>query len=194
MGLRDNRDKVEFKEVILDQKKVACEIVDAIPMDWTAKEGTGEFAGKKYRAMKLQINITDPSIQTENSDARPKTLIDDVMNLERFPYVSKEDGSVQWLRTGKLYQLEKAFGFDPCFEDADGNDLEPYVTRTGNKVAPKVDGVRQKLNPDFVQAYFNEDDSPKTLEWAGKKIRVDIGTRKSEQFGDKNTAKNYHPY
>ena len=72
-----------------------------------------------------------------------------------------------------------------------GNTVEPYVTRSGNKVAPKLEGVARILNPAFFGAYFHQDGTVNPTNWVDKDILVDVGVERSEQFGDKNTVKRY---
>ena len=78
------------------------------------------------------------------------------------------------------------------FTNGDGQPVEPYITRTGRKVAPKGEGIKRSLNPAFIQAYFTADGHP-NLEWAGKVVYADIGVEESEQFGDRNRIQRFKP-
>lgn len=193
------RDVVVFREPIKAQKDVKVKITNVENSTWKPKPqvvgvATDEGVTLKdsYNACKVSVMIADDSVSCENADAIPKSQIDDQFNIQQYPFVdNKKGGKLGWMPRSKLFQLEKAFGFEPCFEDANGNKLEPFITRNGNKVAPKVDGVGQVLNPDFVGAYMNEDGTINPTNWVGKEIRVDVGMESSEQYGDKNVIKNY---
>lgn len=189
MGLRDQEHDVVFTEPIVEKKDCEVEIVDVGLSPWIAK--AGEHVGKAFNACKLQLVITDKDIRTETEGAKARTVLDDVFNLEPYPYM--KDGEPRWMTIGKVYELEAAFGFEPVYVDASGNKVPPHVSRTGKKYAPKVEGVKRKLNPAFVEAYFDESDSPKVMEWVGKKLRAHVAVRKSEQYGDKNVVKRYLP-
>lgn|SRR3990167_2662927 len=187
------RDEVQFREPIVEQKNVKVKITFAEPAEWKPKDevkaaGTVEEA---YKAAKLTIAITDDTVRTEHEDALPRLIVEDQFNVQRYPYIDKKTGKLAWLNRGKLFELETAFGFEPKFVDKDGNEVEPYVTRTGNKVAPKVEGVARVLNPDFVGAYFHPDMTVNPTNWIDKDILIDVGIEKSEQFGDKNKVLRY---
>ena len=88
------------------------------------------------------------------------------------------------------------------FVGAEGQPLEPHVTKTGRKVAPKVEGVKRRINPDFFDAYFKpfetEDDGvvvtkllPVVDNWVGKEILADIELEHDEQYGSKNVVKRF---
>lgn len=190
------RDPIIFKEPILEQKDVKAKISFAEPAEWKPKDGVravdnNEEVKASYKACKLTVVLTDDTVRTEHADAVPKALIEDQFNVERYPYVNKKTGQLAWMNRGKLFNLEEAFGFDPCYVDKDGNEVEAYVTRTGNKTAPKVEGVARVLNPAFVSAYFHPDMTVNPDNWLGKDILIDVGVEKSEQFGDKNTITRY---
>ena len=57
--------------------------------------------------------------------------------------------------------------------------------------APKIDGVKRKINPAFFNAYFASDGTPNMSNWDKKVIFADVDVEKSEQFGDKNTIYRY---
>lgn len=192
------RDEVTFREPIIEQKDVLAKIDFAEPAEWKPKEAVkavaaeaGVTLAESYKVAKLQIIIEDDSVKTEHADARPKLNIDDQFNVQRYPFADKKKGGLGWMNRGKLFDLERAFGFDPVFVDKDGNEVEPYVTRTGNKVAPKMEGVAQVINPDFKAAYFHDDMTVDPTNWIGKKIMIDVGVEKSDQFGDKNVVNRY---
>src|SRR3990167_11137464 len=151
------RDEVIFREPMLEQQDVQAKISFAEPSEWKLKDQVKAIGGDQvkdiYKACKLTVAITDDSVKTEHPDALPKMIVEDQFNVQKYPYVDKKTGKLAWLNRQKLFDLEKAFGFDPCFVDADNNQVEPYVTKTGNKVAPKITGVARVLNPDFVSNY-----------------------------------------
>jgi len=141
--------------------------------------------------MKLTLQITDREIKTEHEGGRPKLTLEHQFNIVKYPFKDKDTGEVRWMGRTNLHQLEEALGFDPLFVSASGEQVEPYITRNGNKTAPRgVDGVARKLNPEFVSAYFDSDGHP-SLEWAGKIVYAHIGIRKDEQYGDKNIIKRF---
>jgi len=193
------RDEVIFREPIKAQKDVKVKIQSVENTEWKPKQAVmdvanaeGKTLNESYKAVKLSVTITDDTVQCENPDATPRSQIDDQFNIQRYPFVdNKKGGVLGWMNRGKLFQLETAFGFDPCFEDKDGQPIEAAITRNGNKVAPKVDGVARVLNPSFVGAYMNEDGTINPSNWVGKEIRIDAGIEKSEQYGDKNVIKAY---
>lgn len=180
-----DEDDVQFSEPILAQKGVKVELRTAEKTVWKNK-----VDGNPYDALKLTVLITDDSVRTEHADAKPKLVIDHQFNIVAYPYMDKKTGTIKKLGRANLYQLETAFGFEPVFT-VDGKQVEPYVTKTGNKVAPKTDGVKRVLNPDFYDAYFNADNSPKIENWIGKKLTADIEVEVNEQFGNKNTVARY---
>lgn len=178
-------DDIQFAEPILAQKGVKIEIMKAEKTVWKNK-----VDGENYDALKLSVVINDDSVRTEHSDAKPKLVVDNQFNVVSYPYMDKKTGTVKKLGRANLYQLETAFGFDPVFTVA-GKQVDAFVTKTGSKVAPKIEGVKRALNPDFFDAYFNGDNSPKIENWIGKKLLADIGVEVSEQFGSKNTINRY---
>jgi hypothetical protein len=89
-----------------------------------------------------------------------------------------------------LYELEAALGFDPVFK-VNGVTVEPFITKNGNKVAPKIDGVKRFVNPDFMDNYFDALGNPIMANWEGKVLYADIEVEKSLQFGDKNVIKRF---
>jgi hypothetical protein len=193
------RDEIQFKEPILEQKDVKAQISFAEPTEWRPKAHVRELdnsLAESYKACKLTITLTDlDSVKTEHADALPKSIIEDQFNVQKYPYMKKDkktnEVSLAWMNRGKLFDLESAFGFEPCFVDREGNQVEPFVTRTGNKVAPKIDGVARVLNPEFLKAYFHEDMTVNPTNWIGKDILIDVGVEKSDQFGDKNVVTRY---
>lgn len=193
------RDEVIFREPIKAQKDVKVKILSVENTEWKPKDAVKDAASVEnmvlkdaYKAVKVSVVITDDTVKCENEDAMPRSQIDDQFNIQRYPFVdNKKGGVLGWMNRGKLFQLEAAFGFDPCFQDKDGNAVEPVITRNGNKVAPKIDGVARVLNPSFESAYMNEDGTINPSNWVGKEIRVDVAVEKSEQYGDKNVIKSY---
>lgn len=178
-------DDVQFSEPIKAQKNVRCGITFAEKVTWKNK-----VDGQEYDALKLTLQISDDSVTTEHDDAKPKLTIEDQFNLVQYPYTDKKTGQVKKLGRQKLFQLEKAFGFDPIFQ-VEGQPVEPFVTRNGNKVAPKIAGVGQILNPDFASAYFSESRTPDLNNWVGKTLYANIGVETSEQYGSKNIVEAY---
>jgi len=181
----EEQDDVQFSEPILAQKGVRLGIQFAEKTVWKNKHD-----GQEYDACKLTTIISDDSVKTEHADAKPKMTIEDQFNIVQYPYLDKKSGEMKKLGKTKLYQLEAAFGFDPVFQ-VNGKQVEPFVTRNGNKVAPKLEGVKRVLNPDFFDAYFNQDGTPKVDNWVGKTVYADIEVETSEQFGSKNVIARY---
>lgn len=185
----EEQDDIQFSEPILAQKGVRLGVSFAEKTEWEAKTN-GMKNGSKYDACKLTLTISDDSVKTEHADTKPRMTIEDQFNIEAFPYEDKKTGKVKKLGRQKLYELEGAFGFDPIFI-ANGEKVEPFITKSGNKVAPKIEGVKRTLNPDFFNAYFDENGAPRMDNWAAKVIYADIEVEKSEKFGDKNVIKKY---
>ena len=186
MGWQQEQDEVVSFGPIVPQKDVKLEIAVAEQAQWTVKESVPGHEGEVYPAMKLTLTIAEPSsVRTEQENVRPRLTIEHQMNLARYPYLDKKSGEVKWLGRQGLYDLEEAFGFDPVFTNGSGQAMVPFVTRTGRKVAPKGEGIKRSLNPQFTQAYFTTDGSP-NLEWSGKTVWADVDVEKSEQFGDRN--------
>lgn len=178
-------DDIQVIEPIIAQKNVSIEILSAEKTTWNNK-----VDGNPYDALKLSIKIVDSSVKTEHENAKPKLVFDNQFNVTSYPYIDKKTGETKKLGRENLYQLESAFGFDPVFV-VNGSRVEPYITKNGNKVAPKIEGVKRSINPDFFDAYFNADNSPKIENWIGKKLCADIGVENNEQFGAKNVIKRY---
>lgn len=195
MSILDQEDEVQFSEPILAQKGVRCGITNVEANDWEIKNKESwtdeqkalmqDYVGKKTKAVKLTVQISDDTVKTEHEGAMPRLTIEHYFNLEKHPYPDKKTGGVSFMGRQVLYQLEEAFGFDPVFK-AGGEIVEPHVTKSGKKVAPKVDGVTRAVNPDFYRAYFNSNDEPIASEWTGKTVYCDITVEKNEQFGDRN--------
>ena len=185
----DEEEPIIFSEPILAQKGVRLGVSFAEKTEWEAKTG-GVKNGQKFDACKLTVTISDDSVKTEHADAKPKLTIEDQFNIEQFPYEDKKTGAVKMLGRTKLFQLEQAFGFDPIFK-LNGQVVEPFVTKNGNKVAPKIEGVKRVINPDFFNAYFDEDGRPRVDNWIGKVIYADIEVESSEQYGNKNVIAKY---
>lgn len=181
----NEQDDVQFSEPILAQKGVKLKMNFAESAKWKSK-----VDGKEYDAVKVILDIDDDSVKTEHADAKAKRSINDQFNLAQFPYTDKKTGEVKKLGRSKLYQLEEALGFDPVFL-VDGNKVEPFITKTGSKRAPKIEGVKRTLNPDFMDAYFLGDGTPNMSNWAGKTIYANVGVETSEQFGSKNIIESY---
>lgn len=193
--MSQERDEVQFKEPILKQKDVKARISFAEPAEWKPKDNVKALdlgLQDSYKACKLTVIITDDSVKTENPDAIAKSIIEDQFNVQKYPYEDKKTGKLAWLNRGKLFDIEWAFGFDPYFVDKQNQPVEPFVTRTGNKVAPKVDGVARILNPEFVAAYFHSDMTVNPSNWIDKEILIDVDIdNSSEVFGAKNIIKRY---
>lgn len=185
----DESEDIVFAEPILAQKGVKCKITGAEWTQWEAKT-MGVKNGQKYDAVKLTVQIDDPSVKTEHENSKPRLTINDQFNIVAFPYEDKNTGETKKLGRTKLYQLETAFGFDPCFKVGD-EVVPPFVTKSGNKVAPKIDGVKRVVNPDFFNAYFSTAGEPIVGNWVDKVVYADIKLEQSEQFGPKNSIDRY---
>ena len=181
----EQEDDVQFSEPILAQKGVKLKVAFVEKTAWKNK-----IDGQPYDAIKLTLTIDDSSVRTEHSDAKPKLTIEDQFNIVQYPYIDKKTGETKKLGKTKLYQLEQAFGFDPVFK-AGGQVVAPYVTKTGNKVAPKIEGVKRSLNEDFFNAYFSSLGAPNVDNWVDKVLYADINVETSEQFGSKNVIDRY---
>lgn|SRR3990167_2722219 len=181
----DEQEDVQFSEPILAQKDVKCKIVFAEHTSW--KNKTDE---KDYDACKLTLQIIDESVKTEHADAKPRITLEDQFNIVQYPYLDKKTGAIKKLGRQKLYQIEGAFGFDPIFK-VNGEVVPPFITRSGNKAAPKVDGVKRNINSDFFNAYFDSEGRPVIDNWIDKVIYTDIELETSEQFGSRNTISRY---
>lgn len=185
----DDEEEVIFYEPILAQKNVRCKIQFAERTEWEAKTG-GEKNGEKYDACKLTIQIDDKSVKIEHENCKPRLTIEDQFNIVQFPYEDKNTGERKMLGRAKLYQLEEAFGFDPIFK-VGSEVVAPYITNSGRKVAPKGEGVKRIINPDFFNAYFSSAGDPIIDSWVDKVIYADIKVEKSEQYGDRNAIARY---
>lgn len=181
------QDDVQFSEPILAQKGVRLKVNFVESTTWEDKTGTNVEATK---AVKMTLDLDDDSVKCEHADAKPRRTIEDQFNLGQHPYKDKKTGEVKKLGRSKLYQLEEALGFDPVFM-VDGKVVEPFITKTGAKRAPKIEGVKRALNPDFMDAYFTSEGAPNMSNWAGKTIYANVGVERSEQFGDRNTIEAY---
>lgn len=187
MSFANEQDDVQFSEPILAQKGVKMKVNFVEPTEWKDKTGT---ATKPTKAIKLTLDIDDDSVRCEHADAKPKRTIEDQFNIEGHPYTDKKTGEVKKLGRSKLYQLEEAFGFEPVFL-VNGSKVDPFITKSGAKRAPKIEGVKRTLNPDFMDAYFDAEGNPKVDNWGGKTLYANVGVQMSEQFGNKNTIDAY---
>lgn len=194
MPWQSDSDEVVLTEPILAKKDCKVEIVAAEATEWKVKEaskgGAPGHEGEVYKAMKLTITITDENVQTEHEGSRPRLTLEHQCNVDKYPYLDKKSGTVKWLGRANLYELEEAFGFDPVFTNGEGKTVEPYIGRTGRKMAPKGEGIKRSFNPAFTSAYFTSEGSP-NLEWAGKTVYADIGVEESEQYGAKNRIQRF---
>lgn len=191
MGWSDEGDEVQVFEPIMVQKAVKCRINFIEGVIWTVKDHVTGHAGHQKAAAKINISIIDDSVRTEHEEAKFKTDIDYQFNLDRYPYISKKTGEVAWMGRSAVFQLEEAFGFEPVFVNAIGDTLEPYITRNGKKVAPKVEGAKRIFNKAFFGAYFNTDDTINPDNWIDKEVYADIGIERSEQYGDRNVIQRF---
>jgi len=182
-------DDIQFSEPILAQEGVRLGVSFAKKIQWEAKTN-GIKNGFKFDACKLTLTISDDSIRTEHADAKPRLTIEDQFNIEAFPYEDKKTGAVKKLGKTKLYQLEQAFGFEPVFK-VNGEVVPPFITKSGNKVAPKIEGVKRVINPDFMDNYFSSEGVPNMNNWENKVIYADIELEESEKFGAKNVIAKY---
>lgn len=181
----EEQDDIQFSEPILAQKNVKIKIDFVESTKWTSK-----VDGKPYDACQLTIKIIDDSVKTEHQEAKPKLTVLDQFNIEQYPYLDKKSGEVKKMGKTKLYQLEEAFGFDPVFK-VNSEIVAPFITKTGKKVAPKLDGVKRVINPDFFNAYFTSDGDPIIDSFIDKELCADIEVETSEQFGAKNVIARY---
>lgn len=179
------QDDVQFSEPILAQKGVKLRVNFAEATKWKSK-----VDGKDYDAVKLTLDIDDDTVRCEHADAKPRFTIVDQFNISQFPYADKKTGETKKLGRSKLYQLEEAFGFDPIFM-VNGSKVEPFITKTGSKRAPKIEGVKRSLNPDFMDAYFDGNGTPKMENWSAKTLYANVSVETSEQYGSKNTIEAY---
>ncbi len=196
----DEQEEIQFSEPILAQKGVRCGITHAEKGQWEVKakaswtpeqlETMESLIGQKFDCLKLKLTISEESIRTASENAKPKTALEDQFNIVNYPFPDKKTGALKKMGKQKLYELEGAFGFDPVFK-VGGKIVEPFVTKSGAKVAPKIDGVTRSVNPDFFNAYFDSEGNPKSENFVGKVIYVDVGVEKSDQYGAKNVVARY---
>lgn len=196
----EQEDDITFSEPILAKKAVRMGVSFAEKTEWEVKnkdKWTEEqrlsmqpLLGQKVDACKLTLQISDDSVQTEHADAKPRLTIEDQFNIEPYPYPDAKTGAIKKLGRQKLFELEGALGFDPVFKQ-NGEIVAPFITRTGNKVAPKGEGVKRVLNPDFFDTYFDNLGNPIMSNWEGKVIYADVEVETSEQYGAKNIIKRY---
>lgn len=191
----EEEEQVVFTEPILAQKAVRLKVGFAEKSEWKLKQdvtvnGILHEKDKAFDACKLTLHIDDASVQTEHPDGKAKLVIDDQFNIESYPIIDKKTGAGRMMGRSALYQLETVFGFDPVFQ-VNGQRVDAFVTKNGNKVAPKIEGVKRVINPEFFNAYFGNDGIPNMSNWADKIVYADIEVERSEQFGDKNVVKRY---
>lgn len=184
MSWSTEEDVQVFSEPFMAQKGVKLKVNFAESAKWKSKVDE-----KEYEAVKLTLDLDDDTVRCERADSKPKRTIIDQFNLAQYPYKDK-DGNLKKMGRSRLYQLEEAFGFEPIFT-VNGQKVEAYLTKAGNKIAPKLDGVVRIPNPEFIDAYFNGDSSPKMENWSGKTLYANVGVETSEQFGDKNVIQAY---
>ena len=186
---QDQEDDVIFSEPIKAKDECKVKIIFAeLSKPWTVKQGVTGYEGQQYPVMKLTLQIIDTDVECEHEDAKPRLVIEDRFCLEKYPCM-KED-KLQWIERQKLYDLESAFGFEPLYV-VNEERVEPFITKNGNKVAPKIAGVKHKLNPDFAFTYFDNNGIPKVDNWVDKELLAKVEVEKSETYGDKNVIKRY---
>lgn len=204
----EQSDEQSFFEPILEKKECQVRITNVEHAMWEVKKDDNNslktaaleeagLIGKKFNALKIELEITDEDVRCEHEDAKPSRTVNTQFNTEQYPYFAKKDGVIKKLGRAQLYQIEEAFGFEPVFIDGSGQVVEAHVTKTGRKVAPKVEGVKRRLNPDFLGAYFEvgtDDDGndlllPVSANWIGRDMIAHIGVESSEQYGNKNIVK-----
>lgn len=199
MSLRDATTTPDVYEAIKPKKDCRIQIVNAeMGKPWNHKvSAPGDYkVPGQTRVMKLTINITDDLVETENSDAKPRRKLDDMVILEPHPYVDKETGVQKFMKLDKLFQLQAFLGFEPKFIDASGNECAPHITKTGNKVCPK--GASIGFRSEFIEAYFDSNEEPKFGVWMGIDGVASIGVKKqteeqAAQYGSGNEVKSYAP-
>lgn len=190
-GWMNEQDDVQFSEPILAKKDCQLRIDFAEPSEWKVKDHVVGHEGEVYKAAKLTLTITDQNVQTEHADAKPRLTIEHQFNVQRYPYLDKKTGQVKWLGRANLYELEEALGFEPVFVGADGEQVEPFISKTGRKLAPKIEGVKRQINPQFAASYFHEDGTINPDNWVDKVVYADVDVERSEKFGDKNVVKRF---
>jgi len=185
--LRDEQRTPDVFEPIMEKKDCRIKILGATKHNWKPKEATG--VTEETNAMKLELSIEDDDAVTENKDAKARKRIDDYINLAPHPYVDKS-GEKQMLRPSKVYQLQRALGFDPVFVGDAGEPVPPRITRTGAKACPV--GCHERLNPDFLDAYFDSNDEPKFGSWVDKDVIAHVGVDPgTEEFSPSNKVRSY---
>lgn len=186
MGMTDASMKNVAREPIVEPLE-DCDLAirNAERHDWKTT------TGPKTLAMKVTLDVVDPRAKCANADAKPKQIVD-YINLEVHP--SQAEGK-RATYISKAIGLMRALGFEPTYVDEQGNEVEPKITRTGNKVAP--DGASIRFNKAFIDAYFTKDEdgqeSPKAGVWADLKVRANLKLEANEEFGDKNAVAKYLP-
>ena len=194
MSWMDEQDGVQFSGPILPKKECQVRIEFVEDATWTVKAGGAPgYEGQAFKAAKLTAVITDANIATEGDHIKPRLTVELQFNLEKYPYLDKKTGNVAWLGRQFVYDLEEAFGFEPVFVGPDGAKVEPYISKNGRKLAPKVDGVKRGINPEFAATYFNADGTVKPDNWIGKTVYADIGVEESEQWGARNKITRFRP-
>lgn len=191
MAWNDEGDAVQFSEPIQPKKDCRLEVSFAEPASWKVKEHVPGYAGQEFKAAKLTLRITDEQIETEHAGGKPKLTIEHQFNVDRYPYLNKKTGEVGWMGRQALFELEEAFGFDPVFTDAGGVKVEPFISKTGRKMAPKGNGIQRVFNPEFASAYFHPNGTINPDNWVGKTVYADVEVEKSDQYGDKNVIKRF---
>ena len=198
MSLRNATTTPDVYEAIKPKKDCRIQILNAeMGKSWRHKvEAPGDYkVPGETRVMKLSIMITDDLVETENSDAKPRRKLDDMVILEPHPYVDKNSVQ-QFLRLEKLFQLQQFLGFEPVFIDSAGNECDPHITKTGRKACPK--GASIGFRKEFIDAYFDSNEEPKFGVWMNIDGVASIGVKKqteeqAAQFGTGNEVKSYAP-
>ena len=191
MSIWDAEDQVDSFEPIQPKDNCELKVVSVEPDEWKVKDGVIGHEGETTKSVKMQLQIMDKDVETKSEGAKPRRNFEIIFNVAPHYYLSK-DNEVKVLGRSTLFQLEEAMGFDPIYVNGDG-PVEPFVTRTGRKRAPKGDGVKRKVNPDYVEAYFYPDGNIKPDNWVDKTLYAKVGIRESDQFGDKNVVKAFKP-
>lgn len=199
MSLRNATTTPDVYEAIKPKKDCRITILNAeMGKSWKHKVAVpadGYKVPGETRVMKLTIQITDELVETENSDAKPRRKLDDMVILEPHPYVDK-DGVQRFLKLEKLFQLQQFLGFEPLFVNKFGQVVDPHITKTGRKVCPKDASIA--FQPAFLDAYFDANEEPRFDAWMNLEGVASIGVKKDtpeniEQYGLKNEVKSYAP-
>ena len=195
MSWQNEYEDVQLTEPIQPKKDCLVQIAAAEGASWTVKPasegGAPGFEGQVFPAMKLTVLITDPNVETEHEGSRVRRTIEHRLNLDRYPFKDK-NGAVGWMGKQGLYELEEALGFPPVYVNAELQPVEPFITRTGRKAAPRGEGIKRQLNQDFLRAYFTPEGNP-NLEWAGKNLAADIEIQRDDRYGDRNRIVRFKP-